>query len=84
VRVGFSFNVALKLVKEDISKYSYLFKVDGDAILPSDYLASLMKSKPLVAGYGPAMLISTKFFRAVLKGVCSMNYCDDNFATVKR
>ena len=79
VRVGFSFNAALRLIKEDISKYNYLFKVDGDVILPSDYLASLLKLKPLVAGYGPAMLISTKFFRAVLKGVYPMNYCDDGY-----
>jgi len=79
VRVGFSFNVALKLSREDISRYNYLFKVDGDAILPRDYLASILELKPLVAGYGPAMLISTKFFRAVLRGVYPINYCDDGY-----
>jgi len=32
-----------------------------------------------MAGYGPAMLISIKFFRAVLKGAYPMNYYDDSY-----
>jgi hypothetical protein len=79
VRVGFSFNVALRLSGENLVYYDYLFKVDGDAVLPSDYLSTLLSLKPLVAGYGPAMLISSKFFRAVLGGVYPINYCDDGF-----
>ena len=79
VRIGFSFNVALKLIREDLSKYDYLFKVDGDVILPEDYLLKLTTSKPLIAGYGPAMLISTKFFKVILEGKYPINYCDDGY-----
>jgi len=79
VRVGFSFNMALRLTGEDVSRYEYLFKVDGDVVLPRDYLKSIISLNPLLAGYGQAMLISTKFFRVVLKGVYPMNYCDDSY-----
>uniref|UniRef100_A0A7C4FHZ3 Glycosyltransferase family 2 protein n=1 Tax=Ignisphaera aggregans TaxID=334771 RepID=A0A7C4FHZ3_9CREN len=79
IRIGFSFNAALKLIKEDISKYSYLFKVDGDVVLPKDYLMRLIASKPLIAGYGPAMLLSTKFFKVILGGRYPINYCDDGY-----
>ncbi|MEM0004704.1 MAG: glycosyltransferase family A protein [Desulfurococcaceae archaeon] len=79
VRVGFSFNMALRLTGEEVSRYEYLFKVDGDVVLPRDYLKSIISLNPLLAGYWQAMLISTKFFRVVLKGVYPMNYCDDSY-----
>jgi hypothetical protein len=79
VRVGFSFNVALKLINKNLNNYDYIFKVDGDVILPKDYLKNIINSKPLIAGYGPSMLISTKFFMVILRNKYPINYCDDGY-----
>lgn len=79
VKIGFSFNVALLLVGERINNYQYIFKVDGDVVIPKDYLINLMIQKPLIAGIGPALLISTTFFKKLLKNKYPVNYCDDGF-----
>jgi hypothetical protein len=71
--------MALRLTGEDVSRYEYLFKVNGDVVLPRDYLKSIISLNPLLAGYGQAMLISTKFFRVVLNGVYPTNYCDNSY-----
>lgn len=79
IRVAHSFNTALKLSQENIYEYDYLFKVDGDVVLPPDYLAYLTSSKPIVAGFGPALLISTRFFKCALRETYPINYCDDGY-----
>lgn len=78
VRVSFSVNAALKSIG-DIGKYTHIFKVDGDMALPTDYLVNLLQKKALVAGRGPALLISINFFRKFLNGKYPVSYRDDGY-----
>lgn len=83
VRIGYSFNAALAVLKHQFSvspeSYDYIFKVDGDVSLPPDYLRNLVAKGAPVAGFGPAMLISTGFFYRVLGGKYPVNHCDDGY-----
>ncbi|MEM1720556.1 MAG: hypothetical protein QW496_06920 [Desulfurococcaceae archaeon] len=81
IRIGYSFNVALLFIerKTGLHQYHYLFKVDGDVVLPKDYLYNLIAQKPLVSGIGSALLISTAFFKVLMKNRYPVNYCDDGF-----
>ncbi|MEM2009934.1 MAG: hypothetical protein QXV51_03720 [Thermosphaera sp.] len=79
VKVAYSFNAALLITDIEVDDYDYIFKVDGDVILPQDYVKNLVSRKPLVAGMGPAMLISTSFFKKFLKKKYPINYCDDGY-----
>lgn len=80
VRVGASVNAALKNIG-DISKYTHIFKVDGDVELPTDYLLNLLRKKAPVAGRGAALLISVNFFRKFLRSRYPISYCDDGYIT---
>ncbi|MEM3695961.1 MAG: glycosyltransferase family A protein [Candidatus Bathyarchaeia archaeon] len=78
VRVGLSINRALK-VYWNCEKYDYLFKVDGDVLLPQDYLLNLMsKNKPIV-GAGCAMLIEAEFFKTQFGSKWAVTYADDEY-----
>lgn len=79
IKIGFSFNVALLKISENIEQYDYIFKVDGDAVLPRDYLYNLISQRPHVAGIGPALLISFVFFKKLMKNKYPINYCDDGY-----
>lgn len=79
IRVGLSINLALR--RFDLSRYSHIFKVDGDVALPLDYLQNLLEKKTPVAGIGAAMLISMEFFVKALKGKYPVSYCDDGYVT---
>jgi hypothetical protein len=82
VRVAYSINKALIELRRRglrLEDYDYLFKVDGDVVLPEDYVAKLVERRPPVAGKGVAMLISTKFFRAGLRGRYPISHCDDSY-----
>jgi hypothetical protein len=77
VRIGVTVNVALK--KINIEKYTHIFKVDGDNLLPRDYLKNLLLKDAPVAGIGCAMLIKMDFFLKVMHGKYPVNYCDDGY-----
>jgi len=77
IRVGLSVNLSLR--KIDLSKYTHIFKVDGDIELPLDYLRNLLDKRAPVAGRGAAMLITVEFFTKALKGKYPVNYCDDGY-----
>jgi len=77
LRIGLSINAALK--RFDLSKYLYIFKIDGDVKLPLDYCKNLLEKRAPVAGRGAALLISTEFFIKILKGKYPLNYCDDGY-----
>jgi len=77
IRIGLTMNIVLK--KFDLSKYSHIFKVDGDISLPLDYCKNLLEKHVPVAGRGQALLISTEFFIKVMKGKYPINYCDDGY-----
>ncbi|MEM1596022.1 MAG: hypothetical protein QXS24_02590 [Desulfurococcaceae archaeon] len=79
IKIGYSFNAALVKINKEIDRYDYVFKVDGDVILPKDYLINLASRKPHVAGIGPALLISTVFFKKLMKNKYPVTYCDDGF-----
>ncbi|MEM1619436.1 MAG: hypothetical protein QXU52_01620 [Fervidicoccaceae archaeon] len=86
VRVGFSFNAALLVLKARgvrVEDYDYIFKVDGDVTLPDDYLENLISKRPLVAGFGAALLISKNFFRYALGGMYPINECDDGYVLAR-
>lgn len=82
IRVAYSFNVALLLLRKrgiSLEDFDYIFKVDGDVRLPEDYLYNLISQKPLAGGFGAALLMSTKFFKHILGGRYPINYCDDGY-----
>ncbi|MEM4530236.1 MAG: hypothetical protein QXL14_01175 [Candidatus Aenigmatarchaeota archaeon] len=79
LRIGYSFNIAIKRIDKNITEFKYIFKVDDDVILPENYLLELVKSKPIVAGIGPALLISIPFYLNILNGKYPINYCDDGY-----
>lgn len=82
-RIGYSFNVALTCVlrgdQRRLFEYTHLFKVDGDTVLPEDYLENLLRKHAPVAGAGSALLISVPFFVVVMGGKYPVNYCDDGY-----
>jgi len=77
IRIGLTMNIVLR--KFDLSKYSHIFKVDGDVSLPLDYCKNLLEKRAPVAGRGAALLISTEFFIKAMKGRYPINYCDDGY-----
>jgi len=79
IRIGMTVNIALK--NFDLSKYSHIFKVDGDVGLPLDYCKNLLEKCVPVAGRGAALLISTEFFINVMKGKYPACYCDDGYVS---
>ena len=82
IRVAYSINKAIfKLLKKGVKleDYNYIFKIDGDVLLPPSYLESMIKEKPIVAGKGAAMLMSTLFYRVSLKGLYPVKHCDDGY-----
>jgi len=79
IRIGVTINEALR--RFNLSKYTHIFKVDGDVNLPHDYLANLLAKKAPLAGRGAAMLISVKFLQKVLKGKYPISYCDDGYVS---
>lgn len=83
IRIGYSFNVALRVLENRYSvkleSYDFVFKVDSDVLLPLDYAISLASEGLPVAGFGPAMLISTWFLARVLRGRYPVNHCDDGY-----
>jgi hypothetical protein len=83
VKVGYSVNTAIRRLQLEagfsLLDYDYIFKVDSDVKLPSDYIENLTLRKPPVAGIGAALLISVPFFLVKLKGTYPMNYCDDGY-----
>ncbi|MCE4615182.1 MAG: hypothetical protein F7B60_06615 [Desulfurococcales archaeon] len=82
IRVSISLNKALAYLVRNGTRlidYDYIFKVDGDALLPVDYLENLLRKQPLLGGSGQAMVISTRFFMGALKGLYPIKYSDDGF-----
>jgi len=77
LRIGLTIRMALK--KIDIARYTYIFKVDGDVKLPSDYLINLINKRVPIAGIGSAFVISTSFFFNRMSGKYPLNYCDDGY-----
>jgi hypothetical protein len=78
VRVGLSINRALA-VHWNMRKYDYLFKVDNDVALPSDYLLDLVSRKRAIIGPGCAMLIEARFFERHFGSRWALSYCDDMY-----
>ena len=82
IRVGYSINTALGVLNragKKLDRYSYLFTVDNDVLLPSDYLKTLIAKGSPIAGVGPALLISTLFFLTKLNGKYPLKHCDDGY-----
>ena len=83
VRVGFSVNVALRMIHEkngiSLRDFDYIFKVDSDLLLPRDYVYSLTSRRAIVGGVGAALLISVPFFMKATGGKYPINYCDDGY-----
>ncbi|TDA42123.1 MAG: hypothetical protein DSO07_00975 [Thermoproteota archaeon] len=83
IRVGFSVNVALKIIeskyKVKLTDFDYIFKVDSDVLLPKDYVRKLTSKSTFVAGVGPALIISVPFFVNILKKEYPVTYCDDGY-----
>ncbi|MEM2104445.1 MAG: hypothetical protein QW717_06110 [Candidatus Bathyarchaeia archaeon] len=77
IRIGLSLKSALKTI--NLYEYSHIFKIDGDVILPLDYLHNLLAKKTPVAGRGAALLISTHFFKKRLSLNYPVTYCDDGY-----
>lgn len=77
LRIGISIRALVK--KINLKNYEYIFKVDGDIRLPSDYLDNLLEKNICVAGSGPALLISVSFFLEEMSGKYPLNYCDDGY-----
>jgi hypothetical protein len=78
VRVGLSINRALEVYWDD-GRYDYFFKVDGDVLLPQDYLLNLIsKGKPII-GAGCAMLIEAEFFKEEFGSRWAVTYADDEY-----
>jgi hypothetical protein len=77
IKIGFSFNMAIR--KVSLNNYTHIFKVDGDVILPDDYLINLLAKKAPVSGIGAAFLISVSFFKKFLKSKYPISYCDDGY-----
>lgn len=80
IRVGFSIRMALK--RFNLDNYDYIFKVDGDNLLPKNYVVKLLEKRSPLAGAGCAFLIKTSFFKKVLKEY-PVNYCDDGYVFAK-
>jgi hypothetical protein len=78
VRVGFSINRALEVYWDD-KKYDYLFKVDGDVLLPQNYLLNLISENKPIIGAGCAMLIEAGFFRDHFRNRWAVTYVDDEY-----
>jgi hypothetical protein len=87
IRVSFSINIALKIIElkynVKLRDFDYIFKVDSDALLPSNYVKKLVSQPILVAGIGPALIISVPFFIKALSKKYPVTYCDDGFVTAK-
>lgn len=79
IRIGVTINESLKLF--DLSRYTHIFKVDGDIRLPLDYLSNLLSKGAHVAGRGAALLISVEFFLKHMGGRYPVSYCDDGYIT---
>lgn len=83
IRVGYSVNAALKLLRIkyglELKRFDYLFKVDSDVQLPRNYVAQSTSTRAPVAGEGAALLMSVPFFLTVLRGTYPMNHCDDGY-----
>lgn len=78
IRVGLSINRALPIYWDE-KKYDFFFKVDGDVLLPPNYLLNqISKSKPII-GPGNAMLIEAKFFKSHFKNRWALTYADDEY-----
>ncbi len=75
-RIALSINAALK--QYSLEGCSHLFKVDGDAFLPNDYLKGLLETKKPIAGVGMGLLIETNTFLKHF-GKWPVVYADDSF-----
>jgi len=85
LRVSYSVNAALRILRikygVELRGFDYLFKVDGDVLLPRDYVARLTSTRAPVAGVGAALLISVPFFLTALRGVYPVKHCDDGYVS---
>jgi len=83
VRIGFSINVALRIINDNygtrLRDFDYIFKVDCDVALPKDYVLFLISRKAPVGGIGAALLISVPFFIKALKAKYPISHCDDGY-----
>lgn len=56
------------LMTYNLQQYDYLLRVDGDTVLPKNFLSENLKAEPDVMGYGYAQLIRVEPFLELMGG----------------
>jgi hypothetical protein len=67
------------LVKENLDNYTHILRVDGDTILPKDYIEhSLSKNVDLVGMGGYAQLLKVSAFKELFDCVYPIDFAEDS------